>query len=572
MRRTARVEASESLRRGTPHEGGNAGSPLTVHEGPAAHLIFPPRSLSGVRSVAADGGPEVRITRAIVSVDDKLGLPEFAQGLVALGVELWSTGGTRRALEKAGVPARALEDVTGVGAWFGGRVKTLHPAVFGGILAPRTPDGERELAERGLKVFDLVVVNFYPFERHFGHRPDATEPEEYIDIGGVSLARAAAKNHAWVTVVTDPLEYPTLLDELTVRHGAVSAATRRRLAIRAFQRCTEYDAAIAHGLEGNLAASDGFPTEIVFRREPLKLRYGENPHQQAAPYASVSPPDSKLRPSPFELVKGTALSFTNLLDLDTALAIVAEFPTPTAAVVKHATPCGVASGATVKDALDRAIATDPVARYGCAIALNRPFGVDDLAPMKGVFVDLLVAPSFEPSSMEPLGRRAKIKVVRADPPAIEVPRWEAKSALGRLLLEEADRRELVPSDFKPMTAARATPEQACALDFAWRVVRHAKSNAIVLAQGSRTVGIGSGQPTRVKAVEIACEVAGARANGAVLASDAFFPFPDGVEAAARAGVAAIIEPGGSLRDPEVIAVAERYRIALYFTGWRVFRH
>jgi phosphoribosylaminoimidazolecarboxamide formyltransferase / IMP cyclohydrolase len=521
--------------------------------------------------VGTDDGPAARLTRAIVSVDDKSGLPEFARELVDQGVELWSTGGTRRSIESAGVAVHALEDVTGVGSWFGGRVKTLHPAVFGGILAPRTPEGARELAERGLQPIDLVVVNFYPFERHLAEHPAATDREEFIDVGGVSLARAAAKNHAWVTVVTDPGEYGPLVQELRREHG-VSAATRRRLAIRAFTRCAEYDAAIARGLEGTAAPTDGFPTEVVFRREPLKLRYGENPHQRAAPYGSVAPAGAGLVPAPFSVLKGDALSFTNLLDIDTALGIVAEFPTPTGAVVKHATPCGVASGATVAEALERAFATDPVARYGCAVAINRPFTPEDAAALKGVFVDLLAAPEFAPGALDALAHRAKIKVVQTAPPTLAPGRWEAKSALGRLLLQEVDVRELQPTEFKPMTKARVSPEQQCSLDFAWRVVRHAKSNAIVLANGSRTVGIGSGQPTRVKAVELACEVAGDRAKGAVLASDAFFPFPDGVEVAARAGVAAILEPGGSLRDPEVIAVAERYGIALYFTGWRVFRH
>ncbi len=522
--------------------------------------------------MSTDGGPAARIARALVSVEDKTGLVEFARGLASSGVELWSTGGTARALSEGGLPVRPLEEVTGVGAWFGGRVKTLHPAVYGGILAPRTPEGVRELSERGLSPIDLVVVNFYPFERHLAEHPAASDREEYIDIGGVSLARAAAKNHAWVTVVTDPKDYPTVLEEFRREGGAIGAATRRRLAVEAFRRCTEYDAAIAAGLEGPLAPADGFPTEVVFRREPLKLRYGENPHQRAAPYGAVAPAGAGVVPDPFELLKGDALSFTNLLDLDTALSIVAEFPTPTAAVVKHATPCGVASGTTLREALERAIATDPVARYGCAIAVNRPLAPGDLPAMKGVFVDLLAAPEIGAETREGLAGRAKVKLVRVAPPTGDGPRWEAKSALGRLLLQEVDRRQLAPGELKLVSGPAASPEAACALDFAWRVVRHAKSNAIVLAQGSKTVGIGSGQPTRVKAVQLAVEVAGDRAKGAVLASDAFFPFADGVEAAGRAGVAAIVEPGGSLRDPEVIAAAERFGISLYFTGWRVFRH
>jgi phosphoribosylaminoimidazolecarboxamide formyltransferase / IMP cyclohydrolase len=522
--------------------------------------------------VAPDGASAIRLERALLSVDDKSGLADFARGLASLGVELWATGGTGRALRSAGLTPRAVEDLTGVSDWFGGRVKTLHPAVFGGILAPRTLDGRRELEEHRLLPFDLVAVNFYPFERHLREHPDATDREEFIDIGGVTLARAAAKNHAYVAVVTDPGEYVSLLEELRTHAGSVSAPTRRELALRAFERCTAYDAAISRGLRGPSAPGEPFPEELVLRRESIRLRYGENPHQRAAAYGALAPEGAGLTPEPIALVKGESLSFTNLLDLDTALGIVAEFPTPTAAVVKHATPCGVASGTTTREALERAVATDPVARYGCVIAVNRPLGPDDPAALHGVFVDLLAAPDFAPASLDPLGRRPKLKLVRADPPSMTAPRWEAKSALGRVLLEEADRRQLLPSDFKPVTTARASPEAACALDFAWRVVRHAKSNAIVLAQGSRTVGIGSGQPTRVKAAELACEVAGDRAKGAVLASDAFFPFADGVEVAGRAGVSAIIQPGGSLRDPEVIAVAEKFGIAMYFTGWRVFRH
>jgi phosphoribosylaminoimidazolecarboxamide formyltransferase / IMP cyclohydrolase len=513
-----------------------------------------------------------RVGRALLSVDDKAGLAGFARGLEALGVELWATGGTRKALQDGRVAVHPLEDLTGVGSWFDGRVKTLHPAVFGGILAPRTEAGRRELAERKLLPFDLVVVNFYPFERHLAEHPEARDREEFVDIGGVTLARAAAKNHAWVTVVTDPRDYPGLLDELRANGSSVSAATRRALAVRAFERCTEYDAAIARGLSPGATSDDAFPQEVVFRREPLRLRYGENPHQRAATYGAVSPPGSGLVPAPFALVKGENLSYTNLLDLDTALATVAEFPGPSAAVVKHATPCGVASGSTLREALERAVATDPVARYGCAVAVNRPLSTEDLPALHGVFVDLLAAPEFAPGSLDALARRPKLKAVRTEPPARSRPLWDAKSALGRLLLQEADRRELAPADFKLVTGTPLSPEELCALDFAWRVVRHVKSNAIVLASGAKTVGIGTGQPTRVKAVELACEVAGERARGSVLASDAFFPFADGVEVAGKAGVRAIIQPGGSLRDPEVIATAERYRIAMYLTGWRVFRH
>ena len=522
--------------------------------------------------MTSEAGPVVHVERALLSVDDKSGLEEFGRGLAALGTELWATGGTRTALTRAGVEARSAEELTGIGSWFGGRVKTLHPGILGGILAPRTEAGRAELAERGLRSFELVVVNFYPFERHLAEHPDATDREEFVDIGGVTLARAAAKNHAAVAVLTSPADYGDLLAEMRDHAGSVSAATRARLAQRAFERVAAYDAAIAEGLFPPPSGADMFPETVVLRREALRLRYGENPHQKAAVYAPPHGSRSGFAPRAFEVLKGGSLSYTNLLDLDTALAIVAEFQLPAAAVVKHATPCGVAEGRTLAEAIGRAIATDPVARFGCAVAVNRPLGAEDPAALHGVFVDLLGAPEFDPGARAALERRAKLKVVRAAPPPPEVPRWEAKSAFGRILIQEADRRQLILGDFRPVTSARASPEELSSLDFAWRVVRHAKSNAIVLASGPQTVGIGSGQPTRVKAVELACEVAGARAKGAVLASDAFFPFADGVEAAARAGVSAILQPGGSLRDPEVIAAAEKAGVAMYFTGWRVFRH
>ncbi len=513
-----------------------------------------------------------RIERALFSVDDKTGLAGLARGLAEFRVELWATGGTRRALEAEGLSVRPAEDLTGIGSWFSGRIKTLHPGILGGILAPRTDEGRKELAEHKLLPFDLVVVNFYPFERHLAEHPESTDREEYIDIGGVTLARAAAKNHAGVTVVTHPGEYAGLLEELRTRSGSVSAATRRRLAVSAFGRCTEYDAAIARGLGSAAPATEGFPEEIVFRRDPIRLRYGENPHQKSAVYRAVSSPNGGLEGAAYDLIKGDGLSYTNLLDIDTALGTVAEFSEPAAVVVKHATPCGVATGATLHEALERAVATDAVARYGCAIAVNRPIGPDDPPSLKGIFVDLMAAPDFDPTALEQLRRRPKLKALRTDPPGRDGARWEAKSALGRLLLQETDRRELQPSELKLVTSTAATAEELRSLAFGWKVVRHVKSNAIVLTSGSRTVGIGSGQPTRVKAVEIACEVAGERARGAVLASDAFFPFPDGVEVAAQAGVRAIVEPGGSVRDSEVLTVAERAGIAVYFTGWRVFRH
>jgi phosphoribosylaminoimidazolecarboxamide formyltransferase / IMP cyclohydrolase len=517
-------------------------------------------------------GPEalVRVRRALLSVDDPTGLVDFARDVAARGVELVATRGTRGRLESAGVIARPAEELTGVGAWFGGRIKTLHPGLLGGILAPRTPDGEAELERHGLLAIDLVAVNFYPFARRLAEAPGSPDLVDAVDVGGVTLARAAAKNHAWVAAVTGPEQYADVARELAATGGSLCGETRRALAVAAFRRTAAYDRLIAGGLAG--PPRGGFPDSAEFRRDPVELRYGENPHQRAAAYDLEPPGPSPMRPLPLAQLKGAPLSYTNLLDLDTALATVAEFSEPAAAVVKHATAVGVASGPSLGEALSAAIATDPVARYGCVVAVNRPLNGEDLTGLKGVFVDLIGGPAFEPAALEGLGRRAKAKVVRCEPPPLGEPRWEAHGALGRLLLQEADRRPLELSSLRRVTSSAATDAELSSLEFAWRVVRHAKSNAVVLATGTSTVGIGSGQPTRVKAVELAAAVAGPRAAGSVLASDAFFPFADGLEAAARAGVRAVVQPGGSLRDPEVIAVAERLGMAMYFTGWRVFRH
>ncbi len=513
----------------------------------------------------------VAVHRALVSVDDPNGLVDLGRALSELGVELRATEGTRRRLGVGGVESRPAEELTGIGSWFSGRIKTLHPGLLGGILAPRTPEGEEELQRRGLLPIDLVAVNFYPFARRLAETPEAPDLEESIDVGGVTLARAAAKNHAAVAVLTDPDQYEGVVRELRERQGSLSAGTRCRLAVAAFERTAAYDALIARGIARS-APSGPFPETVTFRQEPIRLRYGENPHQKAAVYRREGPPGPGMAAAPLELLKGESLSFTNLLDIDTALATIAEFSGPAAAVVKHATPVGVATGPTLGEALRAAIETDPVARYGCAIAVNRPFAASDAGALHGVFVDLLAAPAVDAAGRSALDRRPKLKVLVTPVPPTTPGAWEAHSALGRLLLQEADRRPLLPEELRLVTSHKVGAEELRALEFAWKVVRHAKSNAIVLAQAQATVGIGSGQPTRVKAVELACEVAGPRAKGAVLASDAFFPFPDGVEVAANAGIRAIVQPGGSLRDAEVTEMAERHGVAMYVTGWRVFRH
>ena len=522
--------------------------------------------------MSTDAGALVAIRRSLLSVSDPTGLVELGRSLGAHRVDLLATEGTRRRLAHGGVDSRAAEEVTGIASWFGGRIKTLHPNLLGAILAPRTPDGEKELAAHGLTPIDLVVVNFYPFARRLKESATGLNLEESIDIGGVTLARAAAKNHAAVAVLTDPSQYAAFTAELDRTHGAISAATRLQLAVDAYRRTAEYDSVIAGGLAGPGGERTLLPESPIFRREAIRLRYGENPHQAAAVYRLETTDGGPGVPPPFELLKGEAHSFTNLHDIDTALATVSEFAEPAAAVVKHATAVGAASAASVGEALANAVATDPVARYGCVVAVNQPVRSADLEVLHGIFVDLLAAPEVDDAARTALEKRPKLKLLRVSPPRLDIDRWEAHSALGRLLMQQADRRALLPRDLRLVTSQPARPEELASLDFAWRVVRHAKSNAIVLAAGSKTVCIGSGQPTRVKAVELAVGVAGMRAKGSVLASDAFFPFADGVEVAGKAGVRAIIQPGGSVRDPEVIAAAERYGMAMYCTGWRVFRH
>ncbi|MCI4350344.1 MAG: bifunctional phosphoribosylaminoimidazolecarboxamide formyltransferase/IMP cyclohydrolase [Thermoplasmata archaeon] len=517
----------------------------------------------------SDATEPVRVRRALLSVHATDGLAKFARGLLEHGVELVATKGTRTHLDDHGIPAKSVEEIGGVTASLGGRVKTLHPAVIGPILAPRTPAGLEELEREGWLPIDLVAVNFYPFVAVNRRHGDIAERIEAIDVGGVTLARAAAKNFAWVTVVSDPGEYDGVLQELAGTGGSTARPLRQRLAEAAFIRCAAYDTEIAVGLAPEVTK---FPELLLLRRTRQEMRYGENPHQAAADFHLLAPDSAPISATGLALRKGAPLSYTNLIDLDTAVRIVAEFPTPTAAVVKHATPCGVASGATISEAVTQAIATDPVARYGCAIAVNRPVPPDLPPILHGVFVDTLAAPEFEDAAMPLLERRPKLKLVVVVPPDLTIPRWELRSTLGHLLLQETDQRELAPGEFRAVTSRTASPPEGCALDFAWRVARHARSNCIVLAQGSSTVGIGSGQPTRVKAVELAVEVAGPRAKGSVLASDAFFPFADGIDVAGAAGVAAIIQPGGSMRDAEIIAAAERWKMAMYFTGWRIFRH
>lgn len=536
----------------------------------------------------------LRVRRALISAFDISAFLPLARDLASRGVELWSTSGTALKLRESGLEARSTEDLTGIGSWFQGRVKTLHPSIFGGILAPRTEGGRKEMAEHGLVPFDLVAIHLYPFEEGLARgNPNLSEMIELIDVGGPSLLRAAAKNFRWVAPIPGPDEAATVMAELRKTGGEISFDTRLVLAQRVFRRTLLYDTAILWGISRPQkgAPSEGLPSAqgamesapsmtspaeafVAQLRERERLRYGENPHQGAWVYGIAQPP-LPLHPWPLKVVKGDALSYNNYLDIETSLSLVAEFEEPAACVVKHATPCGVASAGDLRTALDAALDTDPVARYGCVIATNRPVSVDCADSLKGTFVDLLVSPGIDAGTMERLSKRPKLKVVEFEGEVGQLAqraRLEARTAAGRLLLEECDQRRLDPRSIRLVSKRAASPVELESLLFAWKVVRYVRSNAIVLSKGHQTVGVGGGLTSRVGAVSSAVEIAGERASGSVMASDAYFPFVDGIEVAGRAGVTAVINPGGSIRDAEVIAAADKVGMAMYFTGWRVFRH
>lgn len=505
------------------------------------------------------------ILTALLSVWDKTGLAEFADGLHELGWRLLASGGTARALAEAGLPATEAAEYAGSPEILGGRVKTLHPAIHGGLLARDTDADRAELGRFGWSAIDLVAVNLYPFEKTI-ERPGVAREEalEQIDIGGVALLRAAAKNHSRVTVLSDPEDYAHVLAELR-QHGGTRPETRRRLAAKAFRRTTAYDAAIGDYLAG----LDGEPAPLRLTLQPIMdLRYGENPHQRARLYGLAG----GAGPLGGNLLQGKELSYNNLLDLDTAWRAVLAFDEPTIVIVKHLSPCGIASAPTLAEAFRLALACDPVSAFGGVIAANRPFDAATADALADLFVECLAAPAFEDQARARLARRKNLRLL-AIPDLSLAPDFELRSVCRGALWQTVDAGD--PPDapsWRIVTRREPGEAEWEALRFAWRACRHVRSNAVVLARGAATVGIGGGQPNRVDCVRIAGERAGERARGAVMASDAFFPFPDGVEAAARLGVSAVVQPGGSLRDQAVIEAADAAGMAMVFTGVRHFRH
>jgi phosphoribosylaminoimidazolecarboxamide formyltransferase / IMP cyclohydrolase len=516
--------------------------------------------------------------RALISVYDKSGVVDLARDLVALGWEILSTGGTRAALVAAGIPVTEVASVTGFPEILGGRVKTLHPLVHGGILARRDlPEHTAQMRHHQIEPIDMVVGNLYPFAETL-ERGDVSDEDvlEQIDVGGPAMLRAAAKNYQHVLALVDPADYEPVLASL--RDGGVDAATRRRLAARAFQHVASYDTQIASYLRGE---DDAFPEELtVSMRKAEDLRYGENPHQQAAFYVQSPSVGLSSTLAGGRQLHGKALSYINLLDIDAALACVRDYAAPCAAIVKHATPCGLACGETIVDAYRRALECDPMSAFGGAVALNRPVDLALGQVLAEQHFDDMVAPRFDDDALALLMKKKNLRIYEVD--FSPVPPWAAgrnptlkldvRRVSGGFLVQTPDR---VPEDgvsMKTVTEREPTFEEVTDMLFAWRAVKHVKSNAIVLASRLALVGIGAGQVSRVDAVDIALRKARGRAIGSVLASDAYFPFPDGPELAAHGGVTAIIQPGGSIRDSEIIREANRHHMAMVFTGTRHFRH
>lgn len=535
----------------------------------------------------------MKIRRALLSVADKTGVVPLARGLVEAGCEIISTGGTARTLRDAGVPVTALETVTGFPEILGGRVKTLHPAVHGGVLAVRGDDAHAaDLSRHGILPIDLVAVTLYPFEAALARGSDEATLIEEIDIGGVTLLRAAAKNFRDVVVLSDPAQYAAVLEEIR-RTRTVGPDTRRRLAREAFARTGSYDRAITGWFDGAAAsAGDGegqsFPASLSLSFEKMaELRYGENPHQRGAFYREAGPgPSASAAPgsdggvvpsiASARQLAGKELSYNNIYDLDAALELVREFAETAAVVVKHGIPCGVALAGTVREAYLRARDGDPISAFGGIVALNRPADAETAEALGETFLEAVIAPAFDEDALGVLSRKksARVRLLETGPlgPAGPYAGIDWRRVRGGLLVQDRDALDLAEAELKVVTARTPTDREWADLRFAWTVCRHVRSNAIVFARDSRVVGVGAGQPNRVESVRIAGRVAGDRAAGACMASEAFFPFADGVEAAAAVGITAVIQPGGSRRDPEVIAAAEAAGMAMVTTGIRHFRH
>jgi len=509
--------------------------------------------------------------RALISVSDKNGVADFARELVSLGFELVSTGGTKKMLQEQGIPVISVSDVTGFPEILEGRVKTLNPFIHGGLLAKQDDEEHlNQIKKHGIQPIQLVCVNLYPFQQTI-EKPDVTVEDaiENIDIGGPSMLRSSAKNHQYVTVVVDPADYETVLSELKA-DGETTLETRRKLAAKVFRHTAAYDAIIADYMTD--LAKEETPEKLTVTYELKQtLRYGENPHQQAAFYKK--PLGSKFSIAYAEQLHGKELSYNNINDADAALQIVKEFDGPAAVAVKHMNPCGVGTGNTIFEAFEKAFAADPVSIFGGIIALNREVDAQTAAKLHEIFLEIIIAPSYTEEAMAILTEKKKnLRLLTISFDEVNKPEARMTTIEGGLLVQDRDAYTLLNATITVPTKRQPTPEEWEALKLGWKVVKHVKSNAIVVSDRDMTLGVGAGQMNRVGSAEIALKQAGEKAKGAALASDAFFPMNDTVEAAAKAGITAIIQPGGSIKDADSIKKADEYGIAMVFTGVRHFKH
>ena len=512
--------------------------------------------------------------RALLSVSNKDGIAELGKALEALGIEILSTGGTMKHLEDAGVAVKKVSQITGSPEILDGRVKTLHPTIHGGILADRSRSSHlSELHEHGIRPIDLVVVNLYPFEETVAREgASANEIIENIDIGGPCMLRAAAKNHAGVVVVVDPADYPQVVTSLQESDGIVPDAMRRRLALKAFRHTQAYDTAIANWLERETSTglAEGFPQQVrVDLVRELEPRYGENPHQGSAVYRTVG--ESGIFGG-FEQLQGKELSWNNMLDADAARKLVSLFEAPTVVISKHNNPCGVGTATNMVDAYQRALACDPVSAFGSVIAVNRDVDQDLAKAMKELFVEVIVAPEFSDGAKTRYSAKRNLRLIESPLYAPQPSEFDLRGISGGFLAQNVDAEAHSYDDWLCVTNAKPTEDQRRALELNWTVCRHVKSNAIVVGNKHQTVGVGAGQMSRVDSCRLALEKAVLPLQGTVAASDAFFPFRDGVDTLAEGGVTAIVQPGGSKRDDEVIAAANDHGITMLMTGRRHFKH
>jgi len=526
----------------------------------------------------------LRIRQALISVFDKTNLDVLAGALQNYGVRMISTGGTAEYLNQHNFQVTSVAEFTGQGELFGGRVKTLHPMIFAGILArPDIPRDLEQLRAMGMEPIDIVVVNLYPFAETIA-RPGVTLPEaiEQIDIGGIALIRAAAKNHTGVVVVVDPMDYDRIVQDMEMHNGAVSPALRKRLAVRAFHTSAQYDATIANFLDAvsekdyipreDVAGASVFPAHLTITAERVAaLRYGENPHQLAAVYRRPGTAETSLAAA--EQLHGKPLSYNNIADGQAALEMVRDFDKPAVTIVKHANPCGLAVGATLAAAYRAALATDPEAAFGGIVGCNRPLDAETARAIAEIFTEVVIAPAYAPDALEVLRAKKNLRLLATGPFTPKTGEPMVRSFVGGFLVQDRDIAFVPRSKWRRMTEVGLDNEPDFeGLEFAWRVVKWVKSNAIVITSRTATIGIGAGQMSRVDAMRLAIMKARAPIEGAFLASDAFFPFRDSIDEIAKHKIKAIVQPGGSVRDEEVIAACNEHKIPMYFTGQRHFRH